>query len=85
MLIVIVHVFYVLFYHITKVFNLLLNKLLFAALCGAVVYNYLKMRDARSSLLPPETIPNKSVKVIFQIILIISLTGVHVQYVCSFT
>lgn len=45
------------------VFSFLFLPPFFAALCGVVVYNYLKMKDARASQLPPGINPDKPVQV----------------------
>ncbi|KAG6644892.1 hypothetical protein CIPAW_08G084100 [Carya illinoinensis] len=32
------------------------------ALCGVIIYNYLKVRDSRASQFPPESLPDRAVK-----------------------
>lgn len=34
-----------------------------AALCGVVMYNYIKVKDTRASQLPPESLPERMAKV----------------------
>lgn len=55
----------------------------FAALCGVVIYNYIKVRDVRSSQLPPESIPERMTKVgIIELVLL--SVGLYTTIVAQF-